>query len=132
MKFPQAKKGLGNEIPELSADSKHNIDNIQVKPFKSYDDLDTKRDGTYPGKDFKHRGYSFFLRSGFRSASGLKQGTFVHDTGWTERYNKQDVVVPPGIQVTVHVHDPIPVMELEKSTDGSDDIRTVATKYKKE
>merc|ERR1719163_1516372 len=40
------------------------------------------------------------------------------------------VKMPPGIQVTVHVRDPISIMELEKSSVGADDIRTVATEYK--
>jgi len=123
-KFPQAKVGLGEKpdiaLPGMSKFNKHNIDNLQVRPYKGYEEDPT----------FKHRGYSFFLRSGFRSSSGLKQGSFVHDTGWTEEYNAQKVQVHPGVQITIHVHDPIPAMELEKSATGADDIRTVATEYK--
>eukprot|EP00928_Gymnodinium_smaydae_P031779 TRINITY_DN23216_c0_g1_i1.p1 TRINITY_DN23216_c0_g1~~TRINITY_DN23216_c0_g1_i1.p1 ORF type:complete len:871 (-),score=151.94 TRINITY_DN23216_c0_g1_i1:88-2700(-) len=117
-KFPQAKAPIGEQLPGIVGSSKHNIDLLQVKPFKEYEDT------------FKHRGYSFFLRSGFQSSSGLKQGTFVHDTGWTVSYNSQPVVVPPGVQITVHVHDVVPIMELEKSATGADDIRTIATEYK--
>jgi hypothetical protein len=128
-KFPQFKGAVGEQFPGVTGNSKHNIDNLQVQPFKGYE------------QDFKHRGYSFFLRGteyptgkppvpGFKSSSGLKQGTYVHDAGWTEKYNEQAVVVPPGVQITVHVNDPIPAMELEKSAIGADDIRTIASEYK--
>lgn len=116
-KFPQAKASLSDQF--LGADgSMLNIDQLQVNPFQGYEG------------DFKHRGYSFFLRTGFKTTSGLKLGTYVHDTGWTVTYNRQSVVVPAATQVTVHVGDLIPSMELERSASGADDIRTIAAGYK--
>eukprot|EP00929_Paragymnodinium_shiwhaense_P070951 TRINITY_DN36037_c0_g1_i1.p1 TRINITY_DN36037_c0_g1~~TRINITY_DN36037_c0_g1_i1.p1 ORF type:complete len:920 (+),score=238.43 TRINITY_DN36037_c0_g1_i1:121-2880(+) len=135
-KFPQAKARITEQLAVTS--NQRNIDNLQVQPFVGYEGymapeyLDangTKKNDRF-NNTFKHRGYSFFLRSGFGSASGLKQGTYVHETGWEVIYNAQPVVVPGGIQITMHVQDPVPMMDLEKSATGADDIRTVASEYK--
>lgn len=113
-KFPMARSAFGKQMTSTVS-----TDHLQVEPFKGYEE------------GFKHRGYSFFLRQGFISSSGLKQGTFVHPTGWVvEGYNGQRREVPPGVQITVHAKDPIPAMELENSGSGSDDIRTIATQYR--
>lgn len=117
-KFPQAKGQVTSQLPGYGVGG-NNIDQLQVKPFKGYTE------------DFKHRGYSFFLRTGFRSNSGLKQGTFVHDLGWEVRYTCQPIMIPGGVQITVHVQDPVPSMELERRSDGADDLRTVAGEYKR-
>mmetsp|Transcript_35335 Transcript_35335/g.77250 ORF Transcript_35335/g.77250 Transcript_35335/m.77250 type:complete len:871 (-) Transcript_35335:51-2663(-) len=112
-KFPLAKAPLAANLPSIN---KNNIDLLQVRPFKGYEE------------DFKHVGYSFFLRQGFVSSTGLKQGTWVHKQGWEVRYNQLPVTVPAGVQITVHVAAPVPCMELEGSS--ADDLRTVATAYK--
>eukprot|EP00927_Polykrikos_kofoidii_P087211 TRINITY_DN9990_c0_g1_i1.p1 TRINITY_DN9990_c0_g1~~TRINITY_DN9990_c0_g1_i1.p1 ORF type:complete len:874 (-),score=155.69 TRINITY_DN9990_c0_g1_i1:21-2642(-) len=117
-KFPQAKGEISKQLPGFGEGS-NNIDLMQVKPFREY------------AQDFKHRGYSFFLRKDFHSSSGLKQGSFVHDTGWEVRYSHQNFVVPAGVMITLHVQDPIPIMELERSSTGADDLRTVAAEYKR-
>jgi hypothetical protein len=39
------------------------------------------------------------------------------------------VVVPPECGVTIHVNDPISILELEKDPDR-DDLRTIATRYR--
>jgi len=118
-KFPQAKANLMEKMDLLMEKmEKINIDHLQVKPFKGYEE------------DFKHRGYSFFLRSGFKNNSGLRNGTFTHDRGWEVSYNSQTVVVPGGVETTVHVNDPQTISELERSSTGADDLRTVAMGYK--
>lgn len=120
-KFVHTKGPVSSQFPNFFQAFKihHNTDSIQVMPFKQYED-----------KAFEHRGYSFFLRKGFKALAGLKHGTFVHDIGWEVSYNAQTVVVPPGVQITCHVNYPESIMELERSTVGRDDLRTVATEYK--
>lgn len=117
-KFPQAKATIANSLSGLRKLAKNNIDMLQVSPFKGYDD------------NFSHRGYGFFLRMGFKSVQGLKNGTFIHDAGWEVSYNSQSVVVPPGVEITMHVDDHQTIQELERSAIGADDLRTVATAYK--
>lgn len=118
-KFPQAKATIGTLIVDPRVlDNKNNIDLMQVRPFKGYQD------------GFSHRGYSIFLRQGFKSASGLKNGTFVHEEGWEVQYNTLPVVVPPGVEVSLHVAEPVVSTELERSVTGQDDLRTVAMTYK--
>eukprot|EP00747_Dinoflagellata_sp_TGD_P098217 gnl/TRDRNA2_/TRDRNA2_167378_c0_seq1.p1 gnl/TRDRNA2_/TRDRNA2_167378_c0~~gnl/TRDRNA2_/TRDRNA2_167378_c0_seq1.p1 ORF type:complete len:867 (+),score=164.80 gnl/TRDRNA2_/TRDRNA2_167378_c0_seq1:94-2694(+) len=114
IKFPvfQSKLTPENESPDF----------LQVQPFMGYEDKNEA------GVDLQHRGYKFFLRTGFRDASGLRSGTFEHEDGWEVSYNSKKVVIPPGVRITVHVHDPVSIMELERM--GQDDIRTLATEYK--
>eukprot|EP00747_Dinoflagellata_sp_TGD_P098218 gnl/TRDRNA2_/TRDRNA2_167378_c0_seq2.p1 gnl/TRDRNA2_/TRDRNA2_167378_c0~~gnl/TRDRNA2_/TRDRNA2_167378_c0_seq2.p1 ORF type:complete len:939 (+),score=174.64 gnl/TRDRNA2_/TRDRNA2_167378_c0_seq2:112-2928(+) len=74
-------------------------------------------------------GFSPYEREDIMSdASGLRSGTFEHEDGWEVSYNSKKVVIPPGVRITVHVHDPVSIMELERM--GQDDIRTLATEYK--
>lgn len=116
-KFLHTTMPVSSQFPNLKM--QHNIDKLQVEPFKLYEE-----------KPFEHRGYSFFLRKNFTPLAGLKHGTFVQDVGWPVEYNKQKIVIPPGVQITCHVNYPESIMEMEKSTDGRDDLRTVATEYK--
>mmetsp|Transcript_83357 Transcript_83357/g.258875 ORF Transcript_83357/g.258875 Transcript_83357/m.258875 type:complete len:887 (-) Transcript_83357:18-2678(-) len=123
-KFPQAKAQILNLLPGLASKApQYQVDLIQVKPFRKYASQNGK-------DDFKFRGYSFFLREEFKSVGGLRNGIFVHESGWQEVYNAQKVTVPAGVEVTVHVSDAISVMELERSSTGADDLRTTAAEYK--
>lgn len=93
-------------------------DKAQVQPFKGY------------SSGFQFGGYSFFMRDGFKSASGLNNGTWTHDTGWKVNYNAAKIDMPEGSELTVYVEDPRSMLELEASVSGEDDLRTVAMAYK--
>jgi len=114
-KFPMSSAKISSLF---KSPNKNNIDKWQVQPFEGYTDT------------FKHRGYSIFLRNGFKSMTGLKLGNWTHPEGWEVKYGEKTVTIPPVVEVTLHVNDLVPVMELEKMSDGSDDLRTVATAYK--
>ena len=94
-------------------------DLIKVEPFRGYTD------------EHSFRGYSFWLRKGFKSTSGLKDGAFQNDEGWEVNYKAQPVVVPPGVRVLIQVNNAQLIMDLEKSRDGMDDLRTVAMEYQR-
>jgi len=113
-KFPAAQASL----PLTAEEEKFNVDHFTIKPFQEY------------GDDFQYRGYTFMLRDGFEDYLNMRSGTYVHDIGWEVLYGVNKVALPPGMQVTVHVHDPIPIMELERDPDR-DDLRSLATSYKR-
>jgi hypothetical protein len=118
--FQVAKFPIGKTALEVNpSEDLHNIDLLQVAPFKGYDST------------FSFRGYNFWLREGFRDNTGMKGGTFVHDDGWEVAYGYaiNKVIVPPECTVTLHINDPISIMELEKDPDR-DELRTVATSYR--
>jgi len=118
-KFQRFVPKAGEARGDFSLADRNSNDHLQVCPFKEYNE-----------EEFRHRGYGVFLRKGFRSDSGLRTGTFVHDRGWSVVYNAQTVVMPPKVQITIHVDDPKSIMELERSATGEDDLRTVAAMYK--
>ncbi|CAK0851283.1 unnamed protein product, partial [Prorocentrum cordatum] len=121
-KFPLARMDFEKHRTTPVGDStvakqRHN-DRAQVQPFKGY------------SSEFKFAGYSFFLRDGFKVTSGLNNGTYSHEKGWTVKYNAAEIAVPAGAEITIHVEDPRPMLELEASVSGEDDLRTVAMAYK--
>jgi len=119
-KFPQAKATIGALLTEARSNEQDAIDLLKVEPFKGYEE------------DFRHRGYTFFLRQGFKPRAGLRTGNFIHDDGWEVNYQARTMQVPAGVQVTAHVSDPETLMEISKSRTGGEDIRTVANRYKKD
>lgn len=116
-KFQQAKMNMGEQLSEeLLLQSQAEL--VQVSPFNGYED------------SFKYRGYSFHLRQGFKSISGLKDGSFLHPEGWSVSYNSKSVVVPPGVQVMFHVENEKMIMDLDNSSTG-DDLKAIAVEYQK-
>lgn len=111
--------GKTNKIPLSDQEELHNTDDLKVKPPIGYD------------SNFSYRGYSFFLREGFKDTTGMKGGNYRHDEGWELAYGyaSNKVIIPPECGVTIHVNDPISIMELEKDPE-MDDLRTVATNYR--
>jgi len=118
-KFPQAKAAIGEQLQSVKANIARTHEHVKVKPFSDYDE------------DFHYCGYSLWLRKGFKSFSGLRDGTFVHDEGWTVTYNAQPVVIPKGVRVVLHVGDESMIMDAEKSSAGLDDLRTTALEYQR-
>ena len=118
-KFKRFVPKAGEAGKDFSLADRDNNDHLSVVPFKGYS-----------GEEFKHRGYGFFLREGFKSASGLRTGTFVHDEGWGVVYDTQSIAVPPKVQITVHVDEAKNIMELERTGGGGSDLRSAAAIYK--
>ncbi|CAJ1336380.1 unnamed protein product [Effrenium voratum] len=118
-KFEVVKAALGEQLATIKNLTADQSDLIKVEPFRGYAD------------NFSYRGYSFWLRKGFESTSGLKDGVFQNDEGWEVNYKAQPVVVPPGVRVMVQVDNEQLVMDLEKSRDGMDDLRSVAMEYQR-
>jgi len=111
--------GKIDDIPLTPVEELHNIDMLKVEPNRGYD------------PNFSYRGYSFFLREGFTDFTGMKSGSFRHNEGWEVSYGfaTNKVIVPPECAVTIHVNDPVALLELEKDSER-DDLRTVATIYR--
>lgn len=116
-KFPQAKTNISDQMPSAKKLLKNNFEQIKVLPFSGYED------------NFQHRGYSFWLREGFKSLSGLKDGTFVHENGWEVQYNSHAVVVPGDVRCMIQVDDEHLIMDLEGNTEGKEELRAVAMSY---
>ncbi|CAE7268186.1 POGLUT1 [Symbiodinium natans] len=118
-KFEMVKAALGEQLAAVKNMMAKQSDLIKIEPFRGYED------------SFSYRGYGFWLRKGFASASGLKDGVFQNDEGWEVSYKAQPVSVPPGVRVMVHVDNEQLIMDLEKSRDGMEDLRTVAMEYQR-
>ncbi|CAE8592052.1 unnamed protein product, partial [Polarella glacialis] len=119
-KFQQAKAAIATLLPGVQKMMHNSIDLLQVTPFKGYDK-----------EDFVYRGYGFWLREGFKSVSGLKDGLFQNDLGWETSYDGEVVVVPAGMVIMVHVDDEQQIMEVDEGSTGMDDLRTVAMEYQR-
>ena len=115
-KLEVAKAAMGEQMAKKDGNPS---DLIKVEPFRGYTD------------EHSFRGYSFWLRQGFKSISGLKDGVFQHDEGWEVNYKAQPVMVPPGIRVQIQINNDQLIMDLEKTRDGMDDLRTVAMEYQR-
>eukprot|EP00811_Abedinium_folium_P017076 NODE_259_length_3271_cov_12.554389.p1 GENE.NODE_259_length_3271_cov_12.554389~~NODE_259_length_3271_cov_12.554389.p1 ORF type:complete len:877 (-),score=245.33 NODE_259_length_3271_cov_12.554389:243-2873(-) len=109
-RFPLVKISMNDEAPDLG--------NLQVQPPKGYTDCE----------EYTYKGYGFYLRTGFKDPSLLATGNYIHSEGWEVDYAGIGVTVPPGVQVTVHINDLMPITELERR--HKDDLRTVASQYK--
>eukprot|EP00439_Symbiodinium_sp_Y106_P040409 s4733_g4.t4 len=118
-KFEMVKAALGEQLAAVKNMMAKQNDLIKIEPFRGYED------------SFSYRGYSFWLRKGFASVSGLKDGVFQNDQGWEVTYKAQPVSVPPGVRVMVQVDNEQLIMDLEKSRDGMEDLRTVAMEYQR-
>ncbi|CAE7781439.1 unnamed protein product, partial [Symbiodinium pilosum] len=118
-KFEMVKAALGEQLAAVKNMIAKQNDLIKIEPFRGYED------------SFSYRGYSFWLRKGFASVSGLKDGVFQNDQGWEVSYKAQPVLVPPGVRVMVQVDNEQLIMDLEKSRDGMEDLRTVAMEYQR-
>lgn len=116
-KFPLARASIGRQFDQHRQPG-HTGQELQVLPFRGYEDA------------FAHRGYGVFLRSGFRNTSGLQHGIFTHDAGWEVKHYGNSVVVPAGVEVTLHVGDLVALADLERSMVGHDDLRTTAHTYR--
>lgn len=116
-KFEMVKAALGEQMTKKSSAVQSDL--IKIEPFRGYTD------------EYNFRGYSFWLRNGFKSTSGLKDGVFQNDEGWEVNYKAQPVSVPPGIRVMIQVNNEQLIMDLEKSRDGMDELRTVAMEYQR-
>ncbi|CAE7354623.1 GLY3 [Symbiodinium sp. KB8] len=123
-KFEMVKAALGEQLAAVKMAKQNDL--IKIEPFRGYED------------SFSYRGYSFWLRKGFASVSGLKDGVFQNDQGWEVTYKAQPVSVPPGVRpklnsghsnldgtltesergVMVQVDNEQLIMDLEKSRDG--------------
>eukprot|EP00403_Amphidinium_massartii_P036781 CAMPEP_0178436476 /NCGR_PEP_ID=MMETSP0689_2-20121128/34459_1 /TAXON_ID=160604 /ORGANISM="Amphidinium massartii, Strain CS-259" /LENGTH=912 /DNA_ID=CAMNT_0020058573 /DNA_START=50 /DNA_END=2785 /DNA_ORIENTATION=- len=117
----------------LAAD---NIQTLRVHPWKGHKDLQDRpikekmeRARLDAADPFQHQGYGFFLREGFVDG-GFGTGTFTKEEAWEAAYDNIPVKIPGGVQVQVHVHDSVPIMELEKR--GEEEVRVVAAKYKQD
>lgn len=117
-RFPLAKAAIGKMISHPEFASRALVDSLQVHPFRGYE------------ADFSYKGYSLHLRRGFKAAAGLRNGAWLHESGWQVNYSNLDVDVPPGVEVTLHVDDVKSMASVDASTDGSEDLRTVAAAYK--
>ncbi|CAE7669138.1 GLY3, partial [Symbiodinium necroappetens] len=104
-KFEMVKAALGEQLAAVKNMMAKQNDLIKIEPFRGYED------------SFSYRGYSFWLRKGFASVSGLKDGVFQNDQGWEVTYKAQPVSVPPGVRVMVQVDNEQLIMDLEKSRD---------------
>mmetsp|Transcript_9430 Transcript_9430/g.22701 ORF Transcript_9430/g.22701 Transcript_9430/m.22701 type:complete len:873 (-) Transcript_9430:70-2688(-) len=118
-KFDMVKAALGEQLAAVKTAIAKQNDLIKIEPFRGYDD------------SFNYRGYSFWLRKGFASVSGLRDGVYQNDEGWEVSYKAQPVVVPPGVRVMVQVDNEHLIMDLQKSREGMEDLRTVAMEYQR-
>jgi len=111
--------GKTDDLQLNPQESLHNIDPLQIQPFVGY------------AANISYRGYSFFLREGFADVSRMKGGNWRHNEGWEVSYGyaSNKIIVPPECCVTIHINDPISIMELEKDAER-EDIRTVAANYR--
>jgi len=111
--------GKTDDLPFNTQEELHNIDHLKVQPFIGYE------------SNFSYRGYSFFLRQGFKDVTGTKTGTWHHQDGWecVYGYSSNKVRVPPECSCSISVTDPVSILQLEKDSER-DDLRTVATHYR--
>ena len=116
-KLEMVKTALGDQMAKKNSATQSDL--IKIEPFHGYTD------------EYSFRGYSFWLRKGFKSTSGLKDGVFQHDEGWEVNYKAQPVSVAAGIRVMIQVNNEQLIMDLEKSSDGMEDVRTVAMEYQR-
>mmetsp|Transcript_54697 Transcript_54697/g.127951 ORF Transcript_54697/g.127951 Transcript_54697/m.127951 type:complete len:910 (+) Transcript_54697:112-2841(+) len=124
--------------PLSNPDKIDDIDTLRVHPWMEHQQMQdalikkeekvekARLDANEP---FMHCGYGFFLRDGYKDA-GFGAGRFTHEEGWEVSYDSIPVKIPEGVQVQIHVHDPVPVMELEKR--GEEEVRVIAARYKQD
>jgi len=113
-KLPLARAAIGAVIVD-SRGVGNRAQTAEVMPFRGYE------------SGFSHAGYAVFLREGFKSVAGLKTGSFVHASGWEVTYYAKRFAIPAGVEVTLHVGDPVPLLILEGCATGDADLRTRST-----
>eukprot|EP00931_Biecheleriopsis_adriatica_P102688 TRINITY_DN77628_c0_g1_i1.p1 TRINITY_DN77628_c0_g1~~TRINITY_DN77628_c0_g1_i1.p1 ORF type:complete len:872 (+),score=136.43 TRINITY_DN77628_c0_g1_i1:134-2749(+) len=116
-KFPQAKVAIGDKLSGVQSMTSKKNELIKVLPFKGYKD------------DFSYRGYSFWLREGFKSTSGLKDGCFQHTEGWEVTYDEELVKVPADVCFMFQVDDERLIMDVERTPTGVEDLQAMAMEY---